>query len=257
MDGKSRIKTTLVGSYPVPDWLTALPSEQALIDATRVVMHMQEQAGIDVVCDGELYRFDVNHPEAQGMIEYFLHPMSGVRSAPRYEELSAFSSQKGMSFRRRPPGVVEGKIGNGTLDLAGPCARARALTSRPFKFTVTGPHMLAKTCVNKYYSDPSSLAMAIAEVLADQMKLLNADVVQLDEANLPGSPDEWVWAAEALNKVLDAVPTTPAVHLCFGNYGGQITQKGSWDRLIDYLNSLHADHVVLELAHRPMSDLAA
>ena len=257
MDGKSRIKTTLVGSYPVPDWLTALPSEQALIDATRVVMHMQEQAGIDVVCDGELYRFDVNHPEAQGMIEYFLHPMSGVRSAPTYEELSAFSSQKGMSFRRRPPGVVEGKIGNGTLDLAGPCARARALTSRPFKFTVTGPHMLAKTCVNKYYPDPSSLAMAIAEVLADQMKLLNADVVQLDEANLPGSPDEWAWAAEALNKVLDAVPTTPAVHLCFGNYGGQITQKGSWDRLIDYLNSLHADHVVLELAHRPMSDLAA
>src|SRR5688500_10537100 len=48
MEGKSRIKTTLVGSYPVPDWLTALPSEQALIDATRVVMHMQEQAGIDV-----------------------------------------------------------------------------------------------------------------------------------------------------------------------------------------------------------------
>ena len=65
----------------VPDWLGALPSEQALIDATRVVIHTQEQAGIDLVCDGELYRFDVNHPETNGMIEYFVKPMAGVRSA--------------------------------------------------------------------------------------------------------------------------------------------------------------------------------
>ena len=57
----------------------ALPSEQAVIDATRVVIDTQEQAGIDLVCDGELYRFDVNHPETNGMIEYFVRPMSGVR----------------------------------------------------------------------------------------------------------------------------------------------------------------------------------
>ncbi len=49
-----RIQTTVVGSYPVPDWLAALPSEQALADATRVVIGIQEQAGIDLVCDGEL-----------------------------------------------------------------------------------------------------------------------------------------------------------------------------------------------------------
>ena len=75
-----RIKTTVVGSYPVPDWLLALPSEQALIDATRVVIHTQEQAGIDLVCDGELSRFDVNHPETNGMIEYFVRPMAGMRT---------------------------------------------------------------------------------------------------------------------------------------------------------------------------------
>ena len=57
---------------------------------------------------------------------------------------------------------------------------------------------------------------------------LDADVVQIDEANLPGSPDEWQWAAAAINRVLDAVKTTPAVHLCFGNYGGQSIQKGRW-----------------------------
>ena len=72
----AHILTTTVGSYPVPDWLVALPSEQAVIDATRVVIDTQEQAGIDLVCDGELYRFDVNHPETNGMIEYFVRPMS-------------------------------------------------------------------------------------------------------------------------------------------------------------------------------------
>jgi 5-methyltetrahydropteroyltriglutamate--homocysteine methyltransferase len=63
-----RIRTTVVGSYPVPEWLVASPSEQALMDATRVVIDIQEQAGVEVVCDGELYRFDINHPETKGMI---------------------------------------------------------------------------------------------------------------------------------------------------------------------------------------------
>ncbi|HZD26688.1 MAG TPA: methionine synthase, partial [Alphaproteobacteria bacterium] len=79
-NGEPLIRTTVVGSYPVPDWLAASPSNQALVDATRVVLHTQEQAGIDLVCDGELYRFDVNHPETNGMIEYFVRPMSGMRT---------------------------------------------------------------------------------------------------------------------------------------------------------------------------------
>lgn len=54
-----------------------IPSEQALTDATRVVLNTQEAAGIDIVCDGELYRFDVNHPETNGMIEYFVRPTRG------------------------------------------------------------------------------------------------------------------------------------------------------------------------------------
>ena len=85
-----QIKTTTVGSYPVPDWLAALPSEQALLDATRVVIATQEKAGIDLVCDGELYRFDVNHPETNGMIEYFVRPMSGVRNEIGLAEWLAF-----------------------------------------------------------------------------------------------------------------------------------------------------------------------
>ena len=252
-----RIKTTVVGSYPIPDWLAAYPTEQGLIDATRVVLHTQEKAGIDVVCDGELYRFDVNHPETNGMIEYFVRPMSGVRTDITFDELVTYRGQQGMAFRTRPPGVVDGPIGGGTLDLPGACARAKALASRPLKFTVTEPHMLAKTLIDEHYGSLPALAQGIAEALAEQVRHLDADVVQLDEANLPGHPDEWEWAARAINTVLDAAQGTPAVHLCFGNYGGQSVQKGTWDKLMRYLNSLHADHIVMEMAHRQPKELEA
>jgi 5-methyltetrahydropteroyltriglutamate--homocysteine methyltransferase len=249
-----RIQTTVVGSYPVPDWLVALPSEQALVDATRVVIHTQEQAGIDLVCDGELSRFDVNHPETNGMIEYFVHPMAGIRTQISFEELVAFRAKSGMSFRSRPPAVVDGPIGCGTLDL--PHACARRLATHRFKFTLTGPHMLAKTLIDRHYKREADLAMALAEALADQVRHIEADVVQLDEANLPGHPNEWPWAAEAINRVLDAVRTIPAVHLCFGNYGGQSVQQSTWAKLVDYLNALHVDHIVMETAHRPTEELA-
>jgi 5-methyltetrahydropteroyltriglutamate--homocysteine methyltransferase len=255
MSNAPRIKTTVVGSYPVPDWLAALPSEQALLDATRVVIATQEQAGIDVVCDGELYRFDVNHPETNGMIEYFVRSLDGVRTRMSFDELFAYRAGK-MGFRGRPPGVVEGPIGTGTLMLPDACARARRLATRPFKFTLTGPHMLAKTLVDRHYKSTADLALALADVLAAQVKHLDAEVVQVDEANLPGAPDEWEWAAAAINRVLDAVGTTPAVHLCFGNYGGQSPQRGTWATLMRYLNALHVDHVVLECAHRPPEELA-
>ena len=250
-----RIKTTVVGSYPVPDWLVALPSEQALIDATRVVIHTQEHAGIDLVCDGELSRFDVNHPETNGMIEYFVRPMAGIRTAMRFDELVAYRAQRGMGFRARPPAVVEGPVGPGTLDLPQACARAKRLATRPFKFTLTGPHMLAKTLVDHHYGKLPELAFALGDALGEQVRHVDAEVVQVDEANLPGNPDEWPWAAEAINRVLRAVKTVAAVHLCFGNYGGQSIQQGSWGKLIDYLNALAVDHIVMETAHRPSSEL--
>jgi 5-methyltetrahydropteroyltriglutamate--homocysteine methyltransferase len=255
-----RILTTVVGSYPLPDWLAALPSEQAVADATRVVIHTQEHAGIDLVCDGELYRFDVNHPETNGMIEYFVRPMAGIRTAVTFDELIAFRQQPGMRFRTRPPGVVEGPVGSGTLDLPQACTRARALATRPLKFTLTGPHMLTKTLIDHHYRSAPDLALAIGEALAEQVRHVEAAVVQVDEANLPGHPEEWEWAAAAINRVLDAAReagAAPAVHLCFGNYGGQSIQKGGWAQLMRYLNALHADHIVMENAHRPTEELAA
>jgi 5-methyltetrahydropteroyltriglutamate--homocysteine methyltransferase len=161
-----------------------------------------------------------------------------------------------MGFRTRPPGVVDGPIGPGALDLPLACARAKAFARQPFKFTITGPHMLAKVLANRHYKSVEEVAFALADALAAQVKHIDADVVQLDEANLPGSPEEWEWAAAAMNRVLDAVKTKPAVHLCFGNYGGQSIQKGTWGKLMDYLNALKVDHIVMETAHRPPEELA-
>jgi 5-methyltetrahydropteroyltriglutamate--homocysteine methyltransferase len=172
-----------------------------------------------------------------------------------FAELAAYRAQQGMGFRTRPPAVVEGPIGSGTLDLPLACARGKRLASRPFKFTLTGPHMLAKTLIDTHYKSLPDLALAIADALAEQVAQCDADVVQVDEANLPGAPHEWEWAAAAVNRVLARVTTVPALHLCFGNYGGQTIQQGTWARLIDYLNALKVDHIVMETSHRPVDEL--
>src|SRR5437667_9678260 len=113
MDNKPKILTTTVGSYPAPDWFIAYPSEQTRLDATRVVFDIQRQAGIDLPTDGELYRFDVNHPDTNGMIEYFLRPMAGIRSAIGRSDQEAFHRQSHMQIRSKAAGVVEGPLGEG------------------------------------------------------------------------------------------------------------------------------------------------
>src|ERR1019366_6611363 len=99
MSSEPSILTTTVGSYPIPDWLAALPSEQARLDATRVVFDIQRQAAIDLPTDGELYRFDVNHPDTNGMIEYFIRPMKGVNTELGRSDLDAYYRMPGVGFR--------------------------------------------------------------------------------------------------------------------------------------------------------------
>jgi 5-methyltetrahydropteroyltriglutamate--homocysteine methyltransferase len=251
------ILTTTVGSYPIPDWLAALPSDQARVDATRIVFDIQRQAGIDLPTDGELYRFDVNHPDTNGMIDYFIAPMQGIRTKLGRSDHDAFARKQEMGFRRKPAGVVTGDIGEGGLDLLSDCETAASVAGGDFKFTVTSPYMLARTLLDTHYGNLKTLVLELAGVLASQVRGLPCRCLQLDEANIPGNPSDGPLAAEAINKVLDTFNGERAVHLCFGNYGGQTIQQGHWAALIDFLNCLHADHVVLELAHRPPDDLDA
>jgi len=191
------------------------------------------------------------------MIEYFIRPMSGIRSNLGRLELEEFRKMAGMGFRSEPAGLVEAPIGEGTLNLPRDYRRARECTNHPMKFTVTGPHMLSKTLLDHHYRDREKLANAIASALALQVAEIDPQVIQIDEANISGHPDEGPWAAAAINIVLDAAKKSKekAVHVCFGNYGGQSIQKGEWRKLIDFINRLHADHVVLEFAFRGYDEL--
>lgn len=253
------ILTTTVGSYPLPDWLIAAPSESAVLDATRVIFDTQRQSGINLPTDGELYRFDVNHPETNGMIEYFLKPMGGTRGHFGRSEIEEFASKQTMGFRVKPAAVVDETLSEGTLDLLSDCQRAASVADGPFKFTITSPYMLARTLLDKHYGDFEGLLTGVADVLANQVKNLPCSCLQVDEANIPGNHEDGPIAAKAINHVLDSVSegTERSVHFCFGNYGGQVIQGGKWESLIGFLNELHADHLVLELAHRPDADLNA
>ena len=251
------MQTTVVGSYPIPRWLYGDSSRVTLKDAVSVVLHTQEIAGIDVVADGELNRFDPSHPETNGMIDYFVSRFSGVQTTYTISDLDAFQADRGMAFRTAPAGVVTDAIGEGTLNLPADYAFVRELTRRPLKFTCTGPHMLAKTLTDRHYGSREELCMAVAGVLRRQLERIPADVVQLDEANITGHPEEGAWAAAALNHVLDGLRTTRAVHLCFGNYGGQRIQSGTWAALLPYLNALHCDVLLPEIARLGPDALAA
>ena len=256
MSNEHSIQTTAVGSYPVPDWIPLLPNRKTLQDALMVVLKTQELAGLDVIADGELSRFDPGHPETNGMIDYFIAPMSGISTNLSYQEIQQFQQQKGMAFRAKPAGIVRDAIGAGTLSLQSDYEQVRDLTSHPLKFTLTSPYMLAKTLVDTHYNDLEELIMAIADVLRGQIQGIDAAVIQVDEANLPGTPEDAQLAARAINHVLQDVQSERAVHLCFGNYGGQTVQKGgTYPAFMNFFNALNVNHVLLEFARRGYDEL--
>jgi len=249
------ILTTVVGSYPIPHWLLGDSSRVTLRDAIMVVLKTQELAGVDVVADGELNRFDPSHPETNGMIDYFVSRMDGIRTRYSVTDIDRFRADAGLTYRADPAGIVTSDVGEGTLNLPRDFQFTRNLTPRPLKFTCTGPHMLTKVLTDRHYGDRAKLAMAIAEVLRKQLSSIEASVVQIDEANISGHPEDREWALEAINHVLDGVKARRGVHICFGNYGGQSIQKGFWKDLMPFLNGLKADHLILEFARRGYDEL--
>ncbi len=251
---KGTIKTTVVGSYPTPQWLRVFGTAESLRDAMMVVLKTQELAGIDVISDGELSRWDINHPETNGMIDYFIRAFSGIETKLSRKQIDTFRSQEGMQYRTQPAGVIVDRIGPGTMNLLADFNRARSLTTAPMKFTLTSPYMLAKVLTDEYYSGFPEVVYAIADVLAEQLEGLDADIIQVDEANLTGHPEDAELVADAINRVFKRTKSIKAVHLCFGNYGGQTVQKGSYTYLLKFFNKLECDHLVLEIARRPESE---
>ena len=235
MSTSPRILTTVVGSYPLPDWLAAAPSEQALVDATRVVLATQEQAGIDVVCDGELYRFDVNHPETNGMIEYFVRPLPGVRPDIGFDEWIAYRRARRCASA---PGRRASSTGRSAA--ARSTCRSPARAPRARDASRSSSRSPARTCWRRRCSTGTTATRRSSRRRSptcspSRCAHLDADVVQVDEANLPGHPGRMaVGGGGDQQRARGGAKTArAAVHLCFGNYGGQSsrTAPGAADGL--------------------------
>src|SRR4030095_13793173 len=131
----ARVKTTVVGSYPVLPWMVGDPSRLVLRDAVMAVLKTQELAGLDLVTDGELMRFDASHPEANGMVEYFVSRLDGLRRGYTPADVERYRADRVAGSQFQIGVSVVGPIAEGSLNLPQDCESTRSLTRLPFKFT--------------------------------------------------------------------------------------------------------------------------
>ena len=250
--------TSLVGSYPQPEWLIDRaklagrfpprvrarelwrPAPEFLAeaqdDATRVAIRAQEEAGLDVVTDGEVRR--------ESYSNHFATALSGV-------DIDRPGTALDRSGHPNPvPRVV------GDIVRPGPIQRPdleflRAHTDRTVKVTVPGPFTMSAQAQDDHYGDPRSLALAYAEAVNQEVKDLfaaGADIVQLDEPYLQARPEPArEYGLEALNRALDGVVGTTAVHICFG-YAAIIHDRPSGYSFLPELADCPCDLVSIETA---------
>jgi 5-methyltetrahydropteroyltriglutamate--homocysteine methyltransferase len=259
------IPTTVVGSYPQPDWLidrTSLKQrvparvrardlwripeqwlEQAQDDATLLAIREMERAGIDIISDGEMRR--------ESYSNRFANALGGVDR----ERLGA-----GLNRRGGPDIVplVEGPIRRLEPVEVRDLSFLRANTDRHVKITLPGPFTLTRQAENAHYPDEESLAMDYAAAVNEEIKDLfaaGADVVQLDEPYMDSFAEQARrYAVKAINRALEGVIGTSVVHICFG-YGHYLKKKNSPYSFLRELEGCAAKQVSIEAA-QPNLDLS-
>jgi 5-methyltetrahydropteroyltriglutamate--homocysteine methyltransferase len=212
--------TTLAGSLPKPAWLSEtnklwpqwIPSgnelAQAKRDATLLWIKEQEDAGVDILTDGEQSRQHFVH----GFLEFvegidFEHKVKmGIRNN-RYDAMVPIVVG---------PLKLKGRVHATEAQLL------RAHTQRKVKITMPGPMTIVDTLADRYYGDKVKLAMAFAELLNQEARALQADgvdVIQFDEPAFNVYMDDVVaWGIDALHRCIEGLTCTTAVHICYG-YG--------------------------------------
>jgi 5-methyltetrahydropteroyltriglutamate--homocysteine methyltransferase len=251
------LPTTVVGSYSVPEWLERLKTEyyqrrisvQHLTEihevAIKAAVKDQELAGIDIVSDGELRR--------DNDVDYFLARIPGVH-IPQRAKTDYFDYYDAEVTRPLPeePDKSPG------LGLAADFRFTRQITSRPVKFSFTGPFSLSRRIRNAAYSQPGDLVRALARRLnteARELAAAGADFLQIDEPFLAGYPEHVELAIEAVNIVLEGVPATWALHVCYGNRYARPSWEGHYDFLFPAVKTARVDQIVLEFARKGLDDL--
>ncbi len=264
------LPTTVVGSYPQPNWLIdreklrgrGMPPrvrmrevwrvqepllEEAQDDATVLAIRDLERAGIDIVSDGEMRR--------ESYSNHFATALDGIdhdNPAPalsRRGKPDILPRVIGPVTRRHPVQVRDVQV-------------LRANTDRAIKITVPGPFTMSQQAVDEHYGDEAKLAMAYAELVNQEIHDLvaaGADVIQIDEPYMQARVEKaQQFAIPAINRALEGVTVTTALHTCFG-YGVLVGDKGDGGyRAYPFLEALcetTVDQLSIEAA-QPKLDLS-
>ena len=210
------LRTTTVGSFPKPDELRRArtqvargrmdPQELERLEreATAFWIRSQEEAGLDVLVDGELYRGD--------MVTYFSEHMEGF-------EISGLVRSYGNRYYRKP--VAVGPVGRRNSVTVDWWRYSQGLTERPVKGMVTGPYTMADWSFNEHYSTRESFVMAMAEMVHEEVADLDragAQYIQIDEPAVSTRPQEMDLAARAMGVVTKGINATTITHICYGDF---------------------------------------
>ncbi len=250
--------TSLVGSYPQPDWLIdrerlrhrfpprvratelwrVAPEylEQACDDATELAIRAQERAGLDIITDGEIRR--------ESYSNRFATALDGV-------DIDNPGTALDRSGHPNPVPRVTGPVRRRHPVETGDLAFLRSCTSKTIKITVPGPFTMAQQAQNDYYGDTEALALGYAEAVNEEVADLfaaGADIVQLDEPYLQARPEEAKkYGVRVINRALDGITGSTAVHLCFG-YAAIIHDRPSGYSFLPELADCTCDMVSIETA---------
>ena len=259
------LTTTVVGSYPQPDWLVdrtlllekrvprvraqaiwriAEPFlEAAQDDATIVAIRDMERAGVDIVSDGEIRRESYSNRFATALSG--IDATSPGRIRDRYGNETPVPRVVGKIERTRPVEVRD-------------MAFLRRNTDRRAKITLPGPFTMAQQAQNEFYPDVEALAMDLAVAVNAELRDLEAagaDVIQLDEPWLRNDPDAaGRFAVRAINRALEGITVPTVVHLCFGYAAVVKTQKPTGYSFLPQLADSIAAQISIEAA-QPKLDL--
>jgi 5-methyltetrahydropteroyltriglutamate--homocysteine methyltransferase len=259
------LRTTVVGSYPQPEWLIdrkglasgppprvrrsdfwRIPEaylEEAQDDATLSAIRDMERAGVDIITDGEIRRESYSNRFATALEG--VDPKRPGQIIGRGRQPTPVPRVVGPIRRVRPVHLRDVRF-------------LRANTDRRIKVTIPGPFTLAQQAQNDYYPDRESLAMDYAACVNQEVKELvgaGADVVQLDEPWLRANTEEArQYAIPAINKALEGINATTAVHLCFG-YAAVVKEKPSGYSFLTELENSAVQQISIEAA-QPQLDLA-
>jgi len=233
MSAYAKYATTVIGAHSVPDWYEALDrliavgqlSMTSMADAQyragQAAVLDQEIAGIDVITGGEMHRRTHNrHAPPNAMLNYFWQKIPAFQGSTRPKPITPHDPNV-----FHPAATCRARIfDNIDLGLVDEFKAISALTKRPVKITMTGPHMLAKVAYDEHYNDLAAMMADIGKLLRHNFKLLaqaGCKNIQIDEPLFTMADDAEVQAAvDAINLAIEGLPSDIHVstHICQGNY---------------------------------------